>query len=81
MSDTAVGVYIRPRTHEHSTVDCAPESHRSALLVLARYRAVHICESALRMHMRVLVIDVGGTHVKVLATGHQEAIKIPPVPT
>jgi polyphosphate glucokinase len=27
--------------------------------------------------MKVLVIDVGGTHIKVLATGHRHAIKIP----
>jgi predicted NBD/HSP70 family sugar kinase len=27
--------------------------------------------------MRILVIDVGGTHVKVLATGHQQRVEIP----
>jgi hypothetical protein len=27
--------------------------------------------------MRILVIDVGGTHVKVLATGHQQRVGIP----
>ena len=27
--------------------------------------------------MRILVIDVGGSHVKVLATGHKVPIKIP----
>jgi len=26
--------------------------------------------------MKILVIDVGGTHVKVLATGHDEPLKI-----
>ncbi len=26
--------------------------------------------------MRILVIDVGGTHVKVLATGHKKPLKI-----
>src|SRR6188474_2221156 len=26
--------------------------------------------------MRILVIDVGGTHVKVLATGHKERVEI-----
>jgi polyphosphate glucokinase len=31
--------------------------------------------------MKVLVIDVGGSHVKVLATGHRHAIKIPSGPT
>jgi polyphosphate glucokinase len=31
--------------------------------------------------MKVLVIDVGGSHVKVLATGHRQAIKIPSGPT
>src|ERR1700738_3811555 len=30
--------------------------------------------------MRILVIDVGGTHVKVLATGRKEPIKIPSGP-
>lgn len=30
--------------------------------------------------MRVLVIDVGGTHVKVLATGHKKPVKIPSGP-
>ena len=30
--------------------------------------------------MRILVIDVGGTHVKVLATGHQQRIEIPSGP-
>jgi predicted NBD/HSP70 family sugar kinase len=30
---------------------------------------------------RVLVIDVGGTHVKVLATGHRHPIKIPSGPS
>ena len=30
--------------------------------------------------MRILVIDVGGTHVKVLATGHQERVEIPSGP-
>src|SRR5712691_3994995 len=27
--------------------------------------------------MKILVIDVGGTHIKVLATGHKEPVKIP----
>ena len=27
--------------------------------------------------MKILVIDVGGTHVKVLATGHNTPVKIP----
>jgi len=31
--------------------------------------------------MKILVIDVGGTHVKVLATGHRKPIKIPSGPT
>lgn len=31
--------------------------------------------------MRVLVVDVGGTHVKVLATGHTEPVKIDSGPT
>lgn len=31
--------------------------------------------------MKVLVIDIGGSHVKVLATGHRHAIKIPSGPT
>jgi hypothetical protein len=30
--------------------------------------------------MRILVIDVGGTHVKVLATGHKQRIEIPSAP-
>jgi polyphosphate glucokinase len=30
--------------------------------------------------MRILVIDVGGTHVKVLATGHQKRVEIPSGP-
>ena len=30
--------------------------------------------------MRILVIDVGGTHVKVLATGHKKPVKIPAGP-
>jgi len=30
--------------------------------------------------MKVLVIDVGGTHVKVLATGHQRRVEIPSGP-
>ncbi|HTD43413.1 MAG TPA: hypothetical protein VK687_04495, partial [Bryobacteraceae bacterium] len=30
--------------------------------------------------MRVLVIDVGGTHVKVLATGRREPVEIPSGP-
>lgn len=30
--------------------------------------------------MRVLVIDVGGTHLKVLATGHKKPVKIPSGP-
>jgi polyphosphate glucokinase len=30
--------------------------------------------------MRILVIDVGGTHVKVLATGHQKRLEIPSGP-
>ena len=30
--------------------------------------------------MRVLVIDVGGTHVKVLATGHRKRVEIPSGP-
>ena len=30
--------------------------------------------------MRILVIDIGGTHVKVLATGHQQRIEIPSGP-
>ncbi|MDQ3776030.1 MAG: hypothetical protein M3461_17575 [Pseudomonadota bacterium] len=31
-------------------------------------------------HPRVLVIDVGGTHVKVLATGHRTPREIPSGP-
>jgi polyphosphate glucokinase len=31
--------------------------------------------------MKILVIDVGGTHVKVIATGHDEPLKIPSGPT
>jgi len=31
--------------------------------------------------MRVLVIDIGGTHVKVLATGRKEPVKIPSGPS
>ena len=30
--------------------------------------------------MRILVIDVGGTHVKVLATGHKKRVEIPSGP-
>jgi len=30
--------------------------------------------------MRILVIDVGGTHVKVLATGHRQRVEIPSGP-
>ena len=30
--------------------------------------------------MRILVIDVGGTHVKVLATGHRTRVEIPSGP-
>jgi polyphosphate glucokinase len=30
--------------------------------------------------MRILVVDVGGTHVKVLATGHRQRIEIPSGP-
>jgi len=30
--------------------------------------------------MRVLVIDVGGSHIKALATGHKEPVKIPSGP-
>jgi hypothetical protein len=30
--------------------------------------------------MRVLVIDVGGTHVKALATGHKKPVEIPSGP-
>jgi hypothetical protein len=29
--------------------------------------------------MNVLVIDIGGSHVKILATGQDEARKLPPV--
>src|SRR5258708_5662332 len=31
--------------------------------------------------MKILVIDVGGTHIKVLATGHRTPIKLPSGPT
>jgi predicted NBD/HSP70 family sugar kinase len=31
--------------------------------------------------MRILVVDVGGTHIKLLATGHKTPIKIPSGPT
>ncbi|MDB6027637.1 MAG: polyphosphate glucokinase [Verrucomicrobiales bacterium] len=31
-------------------------------------------------HMRILVIDIGGTHVKVLATGHKKRVEIPSGP-
>jgi hypothetical protein len=30
--------------------------------------------------MRILVNDVGGTHVKVLATGHKQRVEIPSEP-
>ncbi|MGB7630771.1 MAG: hypothetical protein WBM29_06760 [Candidatus Deferrimicrobium sp.] len=30
--------------------------------------------------MRILVIDVGGTHVKVLATGHRQRVEFPSGP-
>ncbi len=35
----------------------------------------------MRRHRRVLVVDVGGTHVKALATGHRTPRKIPSGPT
>jgi hexokinase len=28
-------------------------------------------------HMRMLVLDIGGTHVKVLATGHKQQVMFP----
>jgi len=31
--------------------------------------------------MRVLVVDIGGTHVKVLATGHKQRVEFPSRPT
>lgn len=31
--------------------------------------------------MRILVIDVGGTHVKVIATGHRQCVEFPSGPT
>ena len=31
-------------------------------------------------HQKILVIDVGGTHVKLLASGHKEPVKIPSGP-
>src|ERR1700722_1730971 len=31
--------------------------------------------------LKTLVIDVGGTHIKYLATGHEEPIKVPSGPT
>jgi polyphosphate glucokinase len=30
--------------------------------------------------MKILVIDVGGTHVKVLATGHKQRVEFPSGP-
>ena len=30
--------------------------------------------------MKILVIDVGGTHVKVPATGHQQRVEFPSEP-
>jgi hypothetical protein len=30
--------------------------------------------------MKILVIDVGGTYIKVRATGHKTAVKVPSVP-
>jgi hypothetical protein len=38
-------------------------------------------KKASRKAKKILVIDVGGTHVKVLATGRREEIEIPSVPT
>ena len=32
------------------------------------------------IRMRILVIDVGGTHVKLLATGHNKFVEIPTGP-
>ena len=31
--------------------------------------------------MRILVVDVGGTHLKILATGHRRTLKFPSDPT
>jgi polyphosphate glucokinase len=31
--------------------------------------------------MKILVIDIGGTHLKIYATGHREAVKVPSGPT
>jgi polyphosphate glucokinase len=31
--------------------------------------------------LKILVIDVGGTHIKYLATGHEEPVKVPSGPT
>ena len=31
--------------------------------------------------MKVLIVDVGGTHVKILASGHKESRKFPSGPT
>ena len=33
-----------------------------------------------KQHKNILVIDVGGTHIKALATGHKEPVKIPSGP-
>ena len=30
--------------------------------------------------MRILVVDIGGTHVKVLATGHEQRVEFPSSP-
>jgi hypothetical protein len=38
------------------------------------------CETATPVRMRILVIDVGGTHVKVLATGHKQRVEFPSGP-
>src|SRR2546428_4381807 len=47
----------------------------------SRARLDRRCLATLRRYteraMKILVIDVGGTHVKALATGHKEPIKIP----
>src|SRR6266849_2171621 len=40
-----------------------------------------ILSGAVARPMRILAIDVGGTHVKVLATGRKQPVKIPSGPT
>src|SRR3982074_3251477 len=54
---------------------------RRKMMMTSHRNASHASRSKLKLAQKILVIDIGGTHLKILATGHRTPIKTASGPT